>query len=427
MADVRDPRPKSAVSGAVGLAGLCGLGLWFALARWFGMDGPYSALAGLACSALPMLIWSIAVDKVHRSPSTGIDWNQPARPLSETIDLSLTKLAGLWTTWGGIAIVYMVARWYWTGGYAFAMQVLGAVAPFLILISAPYVIWLDRRLREPRDGAWALGMWLIGQGGDKAAIAEHLRQWAVKGFFLAFMLSIVPGGFADAVRAPWAEIIASPVALSRFLITLMFMIDAQIATVGYMLTLKPLDAHIRSAEPTMAGWVAALICYPPFVLMANGGPLDYHPATADWALWLEGWPVAQAALGAVLVALTAVYAWATVAFGIRFSNLTHRGILTHGPYRFTKHPAYLSKNIFWWLSTLPFLTTSGSLTDAARNCALMAAVAGVYWWRARTEEAHLSADPAYRAYAGWMERNAPIPRMLRRLRGGGRAAVQPAE
>ena len=38
-----------------------------------------------------------------------------------------------------------------------------------------------------------------------------------------------------------------------------------------------------------------------------------------------------ALIGAVLVALTAIYAWATVAFGIRFSNLTHRGILTHGP------------------------------------------------------------------------------------------------
>ena len=34
-------------------------------------------------------------------------------------------------------------------------------------------------------------------------------------------------------------------------------------------------------------------------------------------------------------------------FSFRFSNLTHRGIITSGPYRFTKHPSYVSKNIAW--------------------------------------------------------------------------------
>jgi hypothetical protein len=61
-------------------------------------------------------------------------------------------------------------------------------------------------------------------------------------------------------------------------------------------------------------------------------------------------------MGAWLVLLTGIYAWATVAFGFRFSNLTHRGILTHGPYAWTKHPAYVSKNLFWWCAVLPFLS-----------------------------------------------------------------------
>lgn len=167
----------------------------------------------------------------------------------------------------------------------------------------------------------------------------------------------------------------------------------------------------------MAGWVAALICYPPFVLMNNGGPLDYHSGTQDWSVWFAGHPVLLWVAGAVLVALTAIYAWATVAFGLRFSNLTHRGILTHGPYRWSKHPAYLSKNLFWWLSTLPFLVTNGSLTDMVRNTALLAVVSGVYYWRARTEEAHLSADPDYVAYAEWMERNGPVPKLVAWLTG----------
>ena len=53
-------------------------------------------------------------------------------------------------------------------------------------------------------------------------------------------------------------------------------------------------------------------------------------------------------------------------------------------------------------------------------------VSGVYYWRARTEEQHLSADPAYRDYAEWMERNGPIPRLINRLKPGWRAAGRPS-
>ena len=80
----------------------------------------------------------------------------------------------------------------------------------------------------------------------------------------------------------------------------MFMIDVVFATVGYVLTMKPLDAHIRTANPYAAGWAAALICYPPFILMGDGGPLDYHPGTAGpdgWTYWLADYPLADGADG----------------------------------------------------------------------------------------------------------------------------------
>src|SRR3546814_11926069 len=94
------------------------------------------------------------------------------------------------------------------------------------------------------------------------------------------MISIVPGNWRNVVSAPAGEILANPVNLSLWLIGAMFLVDVSLATVGYVLTMKPLDAHIRSANPYAAGWVAALICYPPFILMNPGGPLDYIPATA---------------------------------------------------------------------------------------------------------------------------------------------------
>ena len=408
-----DPRPRSAVSGGAGLAGLVGIAAWIALAWSRGLDGPYAALVLIAMCGGPIVLWSLLVDRVHRAPTTGIDW-RAVRPWRETIDGSLTKIAGLWVTWAGIALIYGTGRFYWQGNFAFAMWCLGYAAPALFVVSVPYVIWLDRRLVEPRDGAWHLGAWLTGQAGaDRDAIAAHLRAWGVKAFFLPFMLAILPAGFGNLIRWNWP---IEPVALAGGLITLMFVVDVVFATVGYLLTFRPLDLHIRSATPYAAGWAAALICYPPFILMEAGGPLDYHPGTAEWSWWFAGHPLVLAVIGTVLVGLTAIYAWATVAFGLRFSNLTNRGILTHGPYAWSRHPAYLSKNLFWWVSTVPVLTT-GSLVDAARATLILAAVSGVYWWRAKTEERHLSADPDYVAYSEWIDRNGALPRLFRLVRG----------
>ena len=432
-ADSSPPRPRSAVSTGVGIAGLAGLSVWMSISISLGLSGPYWALANVVSCGFPMVAWSLIVDRVHRNPTAGLEWDLPPRPLREVADVSLTKLAGLWATWAAIAAVYCIFRFYWRDNYMFAMETFSVAAGPLFLLSIPYVFWIDRRLREPRDGAWHLGALLMGQAGvEREAIWDHLRAWAVKGFFLAFMISIVPGGFRNVVLADFGAIQANPVALANWLVTLMFVIDVAFATVGYLLTMKPLDAHIRSATPYAAGWAAALICYPPFILMNQGGPLDYRPASADWLFWLQGHPIVMTMTGFILVALTAIYAWATVAFGLRFSNLTDRGILTHGPYAFSKHPAYLSKNLFWWIAGLPFLVTSGNMIDAIRNTALLAAVSGVYYWRAKTEEWHLSADPDYRAYAKWMAEHGPITRRLTfkdRPRGEGpkAPAAQPAE
>jgi protein-S-isoprenylcysteine O-methyltransferase Ste14 len=427
------PLPRSAVGHGVGLAGLAGLVAWTMIAWHYGMDGPYAGLAAVLACGLPMVLWSVLVDHVHRNPSTGIDWVMRPRALKDVLDISLVKIVGLWATWGAIAVAYCLARWYWEGSYRLVMELLGAAAPWLLGLSIPYILWLDRRLVQPRDAAYAFGQWIVGGAvgkPDRAEIANHLRAWAVKGFFLAFMLSIVPANFTTVAHWRPSDISASPVNLAGFLIAAMFLIDVAFATVGYMLTMRPLDAHIRTANPFMSAWVAALICYPPFVLMGAGGPLDYHHGTAEWSYWLSESIAAQWAFAAVLVGLTCIYAWATVAFGLRFSNLTHRGILTHGPYRWMRHPAYLSKNLFWWFSTLPFLVTNNSLTDVVRNSAMLAAVGSIYYWRAKTEEKHLSADPDYRAYSEWMAHHAPISRITARLsRRSAKAAAdfQPAE
>jgi len=432
-------RPRSAVSAGVGIVGLAGLVSYLLIARFapeiadfLGIDwgnrgpmsGPNSAIASVLACGVPMVLWSVLVDKVHRNPSTGIDWAQ-RRPWRETVDVSLTKLAGLWATWGLIALIYATMRYYWFGQYAFSMDLLERVAPWLLLVSVPYMLWLDRRMIEPRDGCYAFGRWLIapGQPVDAKAIGHHLRAWAVKGFFTAFMLSIVPGNFSALVTVPMSELLANPYMTGLWTLNFLYLIDVHIATVGYILTLKPLDAHIRTANPYGMAWVAALVCYPPFILM-SGGPLDYQVNGSDWGYWLAGHDGLLIVWGVVLALLTAIYSWATMAFGIRFSNLTHRGVITHGPYKFTRHPAYISKNLSWWVGSMPFLVTAGGWVEGARNVVLLGLVSGIYYWRAKTEEKHLLADPAYVAYWNWAQENAFVPRLFAKLTGRARPLIR---
>jgi hypothetical protein len=445
--------PVSDVSTGVGLVGLAGLVLWILFCRSypevagvFGLggvfsgergvlSGPYAALAGMLFTALPMALWSVLVDKVHRRPSTGIDWSL-RRPLAEVMPVAVIKLVGLWATWALLAAFYALARWYWTGNYLFAMEVLSFAIFPLVTLSVPYVIWLDRYLVEQRDACYQFGAFVLGGGvvgrdqWDTAAIAKHWRAWAIKGFFGAFMISILPPGFAQVVEADPAQLIGNPVQFVMLLVTLLFVIDVQIGTVGYLLTLRPLDSHIRSGNPFLAGWLAALLCYPPFVWGIIGPDqqiLSYEFAAPGWAHWLAGNDLLLWAWGSVLIALTALYAWATVVFGIRFSNLTYRGVITNGPYRFTRHPAYLSKNLFWWFLHLPFLVTNGSPVEAVRNSIFLLIVNAIYYWRAKTEEAHLLAeDPKYVEYHAWMEQHgiitAPLARLKRMVTG--RASVR---
>ena len=90
------------------------------------------------------------------------------------------------------------------------------------------------------------------------------------------------------------------------------------------------------------------------------------------------------------VLLFAIYASATVAFGFKFSNLTNRGVISRGPYRFIRHPAYVTKCTAWWLEHLPTMTITKAFFLTLLCC--------VYALRAWTEERHLSMDPEYRAY-----------------------------
>jgi protein-S-isoprenylcysteine O-methyltransferase Ste14 len=151
----------------------------------------------------------------------------------------------------------------------------------------------------------------------------------------------------------------------------------------------------------MFGWAVALECYSPFW---NGlfSRQYLHYEGIGFETWLQDHLSLRWALAFVILVLEVIYLLATFAFGVRFSNLTHRGVLTNGPYRYSKHPAYIAKNLSWWLITLPFIPNHGWL-EAVKNSLGLAGVSTIYLLRAKTEERHLSQDPTYVAYAQWMD------------------------
>lgn len=165
---------------------------------------------------------------------------------------------------------------------------------------------------------------------------------------------------------------------------LVFLVDCGWALAGYASESRWLGNKTRSVEPTGLGWVVCLACYPPFNnVLGTYLPLETGPAhfTSENV---------TLAFKAATVGLFTIYAAATVSFGWKFSNLTNRGIVTRGPYRFLRHPAYVCKCSAWWLEHIPTLT----LTKAF----FLSLLCGVYALRAWTEERHLSRDPDYRAY-----------------------------
>jgi protein-S-isoprenylcysteine O-methyltransferase Ste14 len=162
------------------------------------------------------------------------------------------------------------------------------------------------------------------------------------------------------------------------------LIDVAIFTFAYAVELPQLKNQIKSVESTVLGWLVCLMCYPPLGDWVMVGA-DLFRGQSTGALGQFG----TALLGVATVALWLVYVSASVALGAKASNLTNRGIVSRGPYRFVRHPAYISKLLIW---SLP------AFLGGFANLSLLLFLWFCYSVRAWTEENHLSADPDYIEY-----------------------------
>ena len=174
-----------------------------------------------------------------------------------------------------------------------------------------------------------------------------------------------------------------------FIFYLILVIDTLIFAFGYLFESPKLKNVIRSVEPTAFGWIVAIICYPPFNTM-TGKILGWY--TSDFASF-ENINLTIAA-GIISLLLFLIYVWASIALGFKASNLTNRGIVSKGPYKYVRHPAYISKNLSWWIMGIPFIKINGIVAILS-----LSAWTFIYFLRALTEEKHLGQDPDYVEYS----------------------------
>lgn len=172
--------------------------------------------------------------------------------------------------------------------------------------------------------------------------------------------------------------------INAYLVQISLLADTAIFSTGYLTESRSLKSEIRSVEPTLLGWLVCLWCYPPFNDISFR-VFDYK--IIDIALKSPEW--VNTIMVCVMTLLWGVYASASVALGFKASNLTNRGIVRSGPYRFVRHPAYAAKVLVWTIQGVFFSQFS---------LGMLMGICLIYGLRAWTEERHLSMDHDYIEY-----------------------------
>lgn len=173
--------------------------------------------------------------------------------------------------------------------------------------------------------------------------------------------------------------------INGYLVTFFLTIDALIFAIGYSIESKFLKNEIKSVEPTLLGWIVCLFCYNPFFphsfyIFFDYQLLNFHCEYPQWVL---------ITMTSIITIMWGIFAWASLSLGFKASNLTYRGIVTSGPYRFVRHPAYTAHLTIWFIEMIFFCQYS---------LGLFIGFVFIYYLRAWTEERHLSQDSDYLKY-----------------------------
>lgn len=256
----------------------------------------------------------------------------------------------------------------------------------------------------------ALGQAILSRDGSRFRdLAGPARVWALKAFFIP----LYTAALIALLTLTYTNGLGSPLAWLGLAVAFAYSVDLCFGLSGYLMASNSLVPTIRSTQTRLLGWLVCAVCY---------GPVVVHLPDLDAVLAEEiAWPTDVSfdpltIAGAVaMLALLVLFVSATVSFGLRFCNLSNRGLISAGPYRWMKHPAYFAHAGNAWILTFIFLPAAHIALGPVQWLAPVALTA-IYWLRATTEEQHLREDPDYVAYADWIARHGLVAQLKRLVR-----------
>jgi len=278
------------------------------------------------------------------------------------------------------------------------------IALYIIFLIPFYYIYHEKS--KARIIIWYL--WKVIQGNNEYTKKEHtaILSWMVKLFFIPLMIT----WFAQHVFSLMNNIYNTYNNISLFstdflvffnsqffwtAFSFILFFDVLFFTIWYLIEIPALKNTIKSVEPTIIGWIVCIGCYPPFNSYITDVIGWYSTDFPDfWNIYFHIW------LNSILLILMCIYAWASWSLGLKASNLTNRWIISHGPYKYIRHPAYICKNTAWFIGAIPMFI----MALTSENLSFITVCIWVFWWafiyylRAMTEENHLSFDPDYIEY-----------------------------
>ncbi|GAB4419174.1 MAG: isoprenylcysteine carboxylmethyltransferase family protein [Bacteriovoracaceae bacterium] len=397
-------RPASAISIWDGLLGLLAFLLSCFVIKFYSIESPLNAsVLALLATASAMIFSTFKISKVHLEPDFHFDFK-----LNNSISWPriFKQLGSLYLIYALALVCYLNLPEYQKDMYLPFGRLIYRIWPLLLFLPIPYFFFclrFQKNVQKKDDYELLFDMITTFKRPADWKVSQFLLGWVVKCFYFPLMFVALSEKMSILILTKSL----TPLSVANFFYLAyhtLFAIDVVLVSVGYLFAFKLLHSHIRSVENTFIGWLATIICYLPFWTFIERWYFHYYSEGPAWWQWLEGhWAYIPWAIA--IIGLLFVYTFSTVAFGLRFSNLTHRGIITHGPYRFLKHPAYMSKCLAWLFISIPFVPFDGAPSPWLRTFTLIT-LWGVYYVRAKTEERHLSRDPIYQQYLGSFKKSA---------------------
>lgn len=273
------------------------------------------------------------------------------------------------------------------------------ILPILLILTPFYVWFVDKRIANPYDEYAQIGEMLNKQiPVDRFIIKKFLLKTAVKIIFVPFMYS----GFLLNLNH-LLNLNYTTSSISVILFNIGISLDMLVGIFGYLISSSLIDNQVKDTDNHLLGWIFALLCYPPLQYLRTN--LSAQTDNLIWSDIIPEGTILYAIFFVIINALWIIYWLATFEFGMTFSNLSWRKLVDKGVYRYTKHPAYLSKNIYWWLHTLPFCGVVWFSANWWENVLTLTLTSFIYYARACSEERHLMKFPEYQAYAEYISQH----------------------